>query len=290
MVARGRLRSSGRLKPNGQLTGYSPLSRLVELEGLSLGITGKLGLWRALLGLVPGEPRLDGAAQPSRERALRQRDERGGPPRCEPRDPGAFRAQRPGTLPPPMSWEPELEELRRREELARRMGGEERVERQHASGRLTVRERSTGSSTRARFHETGALAGRATTATTARSWTSCPPTSSWARGGSTAGAWWCRATTSRCAAAPPTRRSGRSRSTPSGWRSDLRLPLVRLVDGTGGGGSVKSLEDMGFSYVPPLPGFDVVVANLATVPGGRRGARPGGRPRRRARGRARTSR
>ena len=40
-----------------------------------------------------------------------------------------------------MSWEPELEELRRREALARRMGGEERVERQHASGRLTVRER-----------------------------------------------------------------------------------------------------------------------------------------------------
>ena len=41
----------------------------------------------------------------------------------------------------PVSWEPELEELRRREELARRMGGEERVARQHASGRLTVRER-----------------------------------------------------------------------------------------------------------------------------------------------------
>ncbi|MDX6644148.1 MAG: hypothetical protein QOD76_2110, partial [Solirubrobacteraceae bacterium] len=34
-----------------------------------------------------------------------------------------------------MSWEPELEELRRREELARRMGGEERVARQHATGR-----------------------------------------------------------------------------------------------------------------------------------------------------------
>jgi acetyl-CoA carboxylase carboxyltransferase component len=43
-----------------------------------------------------------------------------------------------------MSWEPELEELRRREELARRMGGPERVARQHASGRLTVRERRCG--------------------------------------------------------------------------------------------------------------------------------------------------
>ena len=38
----------GRLKPNGQLTGYSPLSRLIELEGLALGVTGKLALWRSL--------------------------------------------------------------------------------------------------------------------------------------------------------------------------------------------------------------------------------------------------
>ena len=36
----------GRLKLNGQLLGYSPLSRLVELEALTLGVTGKLGLWR----------------------------------------------------------------------------------------------------------------------------------------------------------------------------------------------------------------------------------------------------
>ncbi len=38
----------GRLKLNGQLRGYSPLSRLVELEGLCGGITGKLMLWRAM--------------------------------------------------------------------------------------------------------------------------------------------------------------------------------------------------------------------------------------------------
>lgn len=38
----------GRLKPNAQLRGYSPLSPLVELEGLLVGIQGKLGLWRAL--------------------------------------------------------------------------------------------------------------------------------------------------------------------------------------------------------------------------------------------------
>jgi hypothetical protein len=38
----------GRLKLNGRLTGYSPLSRLVELEMLHLGITGKIQLWQAL--------------------------------------------------------------------------------------------------------------------------------------------------------------------------------------------------------------------------------------------------
>lgn len=38
----------GRLKLNGQLLGYSPLSRLDELELLQLGVTGKRRLWGAL--------------------------------------------------------------------------------------------------------------------------------------------------------------------------------------------------------------------------------------------------
>jgi hypothetical protein len=44
---------AGRLKLNGRLFGYSPLSRLLELELLSVGIAGKLALWQALLQ-VPG--------------------------------------------------------------------------------------------------------------------------------------------------------------------------------------------------------------------------------------------
>jgi hypothetical protein len=40
---------AGRLKLNGQLTGYSPLSRVLELEGLMAGVQGKLSLWLALL-------------------------------------------------------------------------------------------------------------------------------------------------------------------------------------------------------------------------------------------------
>ena len=38
----------GRLKLNGSLLSYSPLSRLIELEGLTIGVTGKLSMWRNL--------------------------------------------------------------------------------------------------------------------------------------------------------------------------------------------------------------------------------------------------
>ena len=50
---------AGRLKPNGRLRGYSPLSRVLELEALSGGVNAKLGLWRALRRTAPAEPRLD---------------------------------------------------------------------------------------------------------------------------------------------------------------------------------------------------------------------------------------
>jgi hypothetical protein len=48
----------GRLKLNGRLLGYSPLSRLVELEGLVLGLTGQIELWRSLRESVGGDRRL----------------------------------------------------------------------------------------------------------------------------------------------------------------------------------------------------------------------------------------
>jgi hypothetical protein len=41
-----------RFKPNGRLTGYSPLSRIVEFDGLSAGINGKRALWLSLLAVA----------------------------------------------------------------------------------------------------------------------------------------------------------------------------------------------------------------------------------------------
>jgi hypothetical protein len=66
----------GRLKLNGRLLGYSPLSRVVELEALALGVQGKLRLWRSLELLAAGEPRLVGTDLAELvERALRQTEQ-----------------------------------------------------------------------------------------------------------------------------------------------------------------------------------------------------------------------
>lgn len=48
----------GRLKLNGELWHYSPLSRLEEIEILSLGVNGKLALWRSLRATLGDDARL----------------------------------------------------------------------------------------------------------------------------------------------------------------------------------------------------------------------------------------
>jgi hypothetical protein len=50
----------GRLKFNGHLVGYSPLSRVEELEFLSLGVEGKRLLWALLEALSATDGRLQG--------------------------------------------------------------------------------------------------------------------------------------------------------------------------------------------------------------------------------------
>ena len=50
----------GRLKLNGRLSGYSPLSRVVELEVLALGVEGKRAMWRTLAQVCAEDARLGG--------------------------------------------------------------------------------------------------------------------------------------------------------------------------------------------------------------------------------------
>ena len=61
-----------------------------------------------------------------------------------------------------MGWEPELDELRRREALAEQLGGEDKVERQHYFGKQTVRERLEAVVDKGSFWELGKTAGVAT--------------------------------------------------------------------------------------------------------------------------------
>ena len=146
------------------------------------------------------------------------------------------------------------------------MGGEERVERQRASGRLNVRERVERLFDTGTFHETGALAGRGTYDEHGELTDFLPANvvigqgriegrravvqgdDFTVRGGATDAAIWEKMVYAERLA------------------GELRLPLVRLVDGTGGGGSVKSLEQHGFTYVPWILGWDVAVHNLTHVP------------------------
>jgi acetyl-CoA carboxylase carboxyltransferase component len=164
-----------------------------------------------------------------------------------------------------MTWEPEIEELGRRRELARRMGGPENVERQHKAGRLTVRERVDQLLDAASFHETGGLAGKATYVDGALE--SFLPANSVLGTGRVGGR---RVVvcgddfTVRGGAADAAIHAKQVYG--ERLARELRLPIVRLVDGTGGGGSVKTYEQAGRTYVPGNPGWDLVVAVMSEVP------------------------
>ncbi|MFD3696833.1 hypothetical protein ACFWUZ_11895 [Streptomyces sp. NPDC058646] len=73
-TAVGRLAEKvGRAKLNGRLVRRSPLSDLIELEALRLGVEGKGALWRALLVVAASDTRLDRVALARlAERAERQ--------------------------------------------------------------------------------------------------------------------------------------------------------------------------------------------------------------------------
>lgn len=69
----------GRLKLNGALVRYSPLSRLVELEGLRAGVTVKAAMWETLLaveGLAPQRESVEEALERARAQTQRLEEPR----------------------------------------------------------------------------------------------------------------------------------------------------------------------------------------------------------------------
>ncbi len=164
-----------------------------------------------------------------------------------------------------MSWEAEVEELRRREALTEAMGGADKVERQHYYGKLTIRERLDAIVDRGTFHEIGKLAGVASYGEDGELQSFTPASFIFGtaeidgrpvivsgddftvRGGSAELAF-------------PAKRAQAE-----GLAKELGLPHIRLVDGMGGG-SVKTIEMAGRTYIPMLRNWNTVVEHLSVAP------------------------
>src|SRR5580765_2482177 len=163
-------------------------------------------------------------------------------------------------------WQAEIDELHRRRALAEEMGGAERVDRQRAAGKLTIRERLAAMCDAGSFQEIGALSG----------------VGQYDDDGNLTGF---TASNLLCGVAEVdgrpvvvsgddfTVRGGSAEATIAAKRHfaeqiaiELRLPHVRLVDGMGGGGSVKSIEIKGRTLVPTVSGWETVVEHLGVAP------------------------
>lgn len=141
-----------------------------------------------------------------------------------------------------MNWQRELDELRRRERMAQAMGGPDKVKRQHDGGRLTVRERIGKLIDPGSFHEVGAIAGRASYDGANELEQLTPSNCVFGRGtidgrpvvvvGDDF--------TVRGGSADATIREKPLMA--EMMAAEFRLPIVRIIEGSGGGGSVKTIE------------------------------------------------
>jgi acetyl-CoA carboxylase carboxyltransferase component len=164
-----------------------------------------------------------------------------------------------------MSWQPEIDEIRRRIELAKQMGGAENIKRQHDGGKLTVRERIDRLLDPGSFHEYGALAGAVKYE--GEKLVEFRPSNFVVGTGRINGRMVVVGGddfTVRGGAADAS--VGNKHGYGEMLAHELRIPIIRLVDGTGGGGSVRTFETMKRTYVPANPSFDVIVKVMAEVP------------------------
>ncbi len=165
-----------------------------------------------------------------------------------------------------MSWEKEIDELNHRSDLAEEMGGPDKVARQHEFGKLTIRERLDKIVDKDSFHEVGKLAGVSVYDEDGELKSFTP--SNFVFG------------TAEIDGKPViisgddfTVRGGSADASIAGKRQqaeglahELRLPHIRLVDGMGGGGSVKTIETAGRTYIPRIAGWETIVNHLGVAP------------------------
>lgn len=147
-----------------------------------------------------------------------------------------------------MSWKPEVDEIVRRRELAKEMGGADSVARHHHAGKLTARERVAKILDQESFRETGALTGSAKYDEQGRLVDFTPANV-------VIGTGRIRGRPVVVTAEDFTVRGGSSEATNSDkwiWAEtlayEMAIPLIRLVDTAGG--SVKLLEMTGATKLP----------------------------------------
>src|SRR5690349_667879 len=169
-----------------------------------------------------------------------------------------------------MSWEEEIAELRRREALARQMGGADKVKRQHDQGRLTVRERIDGLLDPGSFHEIGAVSGTGEYDEKGELTGVMPANCVFGRGR-------IDGRTVVVVGDDFTVRGGSADASISAkplmaeeMAHDFRLPIIRMIEGSGGVGSVKTIETKGAANLPGGIGgnrwYRYTTENLSRVP------------------------
>ncbi|MBR0951337.1 acyl-CoA carboxylase subunit beta [Bradyrhizobium canariense] len=169
-----------------------------------------------------------------------------------------------------MNWKPELDELARREAFAREMGGVDKVKRQHDQGRLTVRERIDRLTDKGSFHEIGAVSGIGEYDSSGELQKLTPANCVFGRAR-------VDGRTVVVVGDDFTVRGGSADASISAkplmaeeMAHDFRLPIVRIIEGSGGGGSVKTIETKGAANLPGGIGgtrwYRFTTENLSRVP------------------------
>jgi acetyl-CoA carboxylase carboxyltransferase component len=165
-----------------------------------------------------------------------------------------------------MTWKPEVEELRRRRKLAEQMGGAEKVARQHARGKLDARARIKGLVDAGSFREIGKIAGKGSYNKNGELLDLAPSNLVFGRANIEGRPVVASADDFTVRGGAADAAIHRKFVQCEQMASTLKIPLIRMIDGTGGGGSVRTLEDIGATYVPATPGWGEIVKNLETVP------------------------
>ncbi len=165
-----------------------------------------------------------------------------------------------------MSWKNEVAELRRRRKLAEQMGGPEKVARQHARGKLDARARIKGLVDPGSFREIGKIAGKGSYGPDGELLDLAPSNLVFGRANIEGRPVVASADDFTVRGGAADAAIHRKFVACEQMAHTLKIPLIRMIDGTGGGGSVKTLEEIGATYVPATPGWGEIVKNLETVP------------------------